>query len=314
MARRILITGGRGNLARQLVPLLEPSGDHLVLVDVTDPVDDPALASCTQVKADLADAVGLERVLDECRPDAVVHLAALLSGRSEQDRLLAWQVNVGATVSLLEAAVQRGIGPFVMASTVASFGGALPDPVPEDHPQWPEGIYGVSKVTAERLGHYYRHVHGVDFRVVRLPLVISPFANRGAASAYASLAFIESVATGRFVSQVNPTTTVAAAYSLDAVRSIEMLLAAPRDRLSRTVYQVQAISPSMQQIVEAVEARVEGVNVTFEPEPRICALVESWPKHVVDASARRDWSWAPKYDLDAMADHMIQELRCAADA
>jgi threonine 3-dehydrogenase len=308
MSETIFITGGAGNLARQLATRLLKDGDRVVLFDLAAPTDE-TLDACECVAGDVTQTADVRRALDKFGPDKIVHFAALLSGRCEQDRPQAWRVNVQATFDLLEEALDRKVGTVLFTSTAASYGGSLPDPLPEDQAQWPEGLYGVSKVAAERLGHYYRKRHGLDFRGIRLPIVISPFAHRGAASAYASLAFIDAALQGRHTVRVAPTTRVPAIYAPDAVRAVHELLKAPRSKLSRTVYNVEGLCPTMDEIVLAIQAQIEDAEIDYEPDADIRRLVESWPRRIDDASARHDWGWSPQYDLKQIASHLIGELR-----
>src|SRR5262249_18011254 len=158
------------------------------------------------VRGDLTKPAEVQRLLQEYQPHTILHLASLLSGSCEQDRQRGWQVNVDGGFALFEEALQAGVRKIFFPSSLAAYGGKVPDPLPEDFPQWPAGLYGVSKVACERLGIYYHQQHGLDFRCLRLPVVISRYAAAGAASAYASRAFIEAVRSGRFVFQVQPTT------------------------------------------------------------------------------------------------------------
>jgi threonine 3-dehydrogenase len=239
----------------------------------------------------------------------VVHLASLLSGQSEQDRERGWRVNVDGGFALFEAALAAGVRQVFFASSLAVYGGRLPDPVPEDFPEWPQGLYGVTKVACERLGVYYHERHGLDFRCLRLPIVLSRFAPPGAASAYASRAFIDAVGSGRVTLKVNPRTRAAMIYVKDALEAIASLLWAPADKLTRRVYNINAVAPSARELVEAIAARVEPLAAEFAPDPPTAALIESWPAVLVDRSARQDWQWRPRYDLDRLADDFLEELR-----
>src|SRR6266850_1282725 len=55
----------------------------------------------------------------------------------------------------------------IFSSTIATYGANLPEQLTEDAPQWPVSLYGVTKVAGERLGVYYHHQFGLDFRAVR---------------------------------------------------------------------------------------------------------------------------------------------------
>lgn len=309
MAETFFISGGAGNLACQLTCELSGAGNRIVLFDVADGPVGAVAAGCRYLRGDLTDPDQLRRALRDVRPDAILHLASLLSGRCEQDRALAWRVNADGAFALFEAALELGIPRFFFPSSLASFGGDLPDPLPEDHPQWPVGFYGVTKVACERLGVYYHARHGLDFRCLRLPIVVSKYSHTQAASAYASQTFIQAVQHGRYLCRVRPTACCSLIYARDVVRAMAQLIRAPAEKLARRIYAVHGLAPTAQQIADAVHTRLPGAQIRFEPEPAVADLVDSWPAVLDDASARRDWAWQPQYDLDAMADHFIEELR-----
>jgi threonine 3-dehydrogenase len=309
MSRTCLITGGAGNLACQLTWRLASKFDHLLLVDLAPRPVATTAPSAEYVTADMLDEPALGALLARHRPAAIVHLASLLSGSCESDRRLAWRVNCDGMVGLLELALEHGVGTFLFPSSVASYGGELPNPLPEDAAQWPDGLYGVTKIAGERLGVYYQRAHGLDFRSLRLPIVVSRYAPPGAASAYASRAFIEAVEHGRFAFPVRPRACVSLMYVEDALHALVSLLEAPAERLSRRVYNVQSISPTAAEIATVIQARLPHVALTFDPHPTQADLVERWPREVVDASARHDWGWQPRFDLETLADHFLEELQ-----
>lgn len=309
MANTYFLTGGAGNLACQLTFELATSGGRVVLFDWADEPVGLIAEGCQYVRGDLTNTEQVRAALRDAAPQTIVHLASLLSGRCEQDRALAWRVNADGAFALFESALELGIGQFFFPSSLASFGGTLPDPLPEDYPQWPVGFYGVTKVVCEHLGVYYHERHGLDFRCLRLPIVVSKHSHTGAASAYASQTFIQAVRHGRYVCKVRPSTRCSVIYACDVVRAMAQLIRAPVEKLTRRIYTVHGLAPTAEQIAEAVRARLDGVEIRFEPEPAVADLVDSWPAVLEDASARRDWGWQPHYDLDTMADDFIEELR-----
>jgi threonine 3-dehydrogenase len=304
----LLITGGAGNLACQLTFALAQDAGRIVLFDVQDKPVAPVAPNCAYVRGDLTRPDDIGDAIQRHRPATILHMGSLLSASCEADRARAWRVNMDGGFNLFEAALAGGVRTIFFPSSLAVFGGQLPDPLPEDHPQWPTGLYGVTKTSIERLGVYYHAHHGLDFRCLRLPVVISRHAPAGAASAYGSRAFVETVQTGRFSFRVRPTTRVSTIYVKDAIRAILMLLRAPAGRLTRRVYNLHAIAPSAAEIADAIRARVNGAEFRFEPDPAVVALIESWPAVIDDQSSRRDWDWKPAYDLDKLADEFIAEL------
>ncbi len=308
MSQTILVTGGAGNLSHQLAHLLVLDGHRIVLFDIAPAPPTLPDGNVTYVTGDVTRPEVVASVLSQYQPQRVLHMASLLSAKSEEDRVLGWQINATATFQMLEMCVQHGVERFFFPSSVASFGGGLPDPLSEDQDQWPEGWYGVTKVTCERMGYYYHRRHGLDFRCLRIPQVISRFANPGAASAYASQAFVQGVQSGRFTFVVNPETCCAAVYVHDMLEGIRRFMDAPARCLTRRMYNIFSISPTAQEIAAAVRARVAGVQLDFSPDPDVARLIESWPRRIDDRSARADWGWSPQFDLNQMADDMVRDL------
>lgn len=308
MPRTYLITGGAGNLACQLTFLLAADAERVVLFDVAERPVAAIDPRCLYCRGDLTAADDLRRVLQDYRPDTVLHLASLLSGSCEQDRRRGWHVNCTGAVALFEGALEAGVRQVFFPSSLATYGGPLPDPLPEDYPQWPTGLYGVTKVACERLGAYYHERHGLDFRCLRLPVIISRFAPAGAASGYASRAFIEALQQRCFTFQVRPTTRVSTVYVQDALRGMAALVRAPAAALTRRVYNIHALAPSAQEIAAAIVGQLPDAQLRFAPDPHLVDLIESWPVHIADDSARRDWGWQPVYDLPRLAEHMLQPM------
>ena len=284
-------------------------GEKLVLLDIAERPVAPLPSGCEYVRTDLSVQGSLAQAIERFRPNTIVHLASLLSASCEADRPRAWRVNMDATFELFESALATGVNSVLFPSSVASYGGNLPDPLPEDFPQWPQGLYGVTKLAIERLGVYYHQRHGLDFRCLRIPVVVSRHAPAGAASAYVSRAFVEAVQRGRFVFPVPPNTRIAVIYILDILRGITLLLDAPAQRLTRRVYNVHGLAPSADQIRRAILATLPQTHISFNPDPGLTALISTWPAEIIDESARRDWGWSPAYDLPAMTEHFISEIR-----
>ncbi|HLJ10001.1 MAG TPA: NAD-dependent epimerase/dehydratase family protein [Planctomycetaceae bacterium] len=303
-----LITGGAGNLACQLSRVLSERHEKLILVDIAEAPRERLPGNAIYERADLSDEVQVRDAIETHRPGAVIHLASLLSGGCEEDRVRAWRVNCNGTFALFESALEHRVGTVLFTSSVAAFGGELPDPLPEDAPQWPDGLYGVTKMTCERLGVYFHRQHGLDFRCVRLPITISRFAAPGAASSFASHAFIESARHKRFTFRVAPETRLSLIYVQDSIAAMASLLAAPAERLTRRAYSLHAMTVTPREIAAAILKRLPEARITFEPDPAIARLVASWPGAMHDSRARADWGWKPQFDLDQTAKHILDEL------
>ena len=131
------------------------------------------------IKADIRDRSLLEKIFEYFQPEIVNHHAAQINVRSSvEDPVFDAQVNILATINLLELSVKHRITKFMFAST----GGAIygqPEAIPcsEDTIPSPISPYGVSKYAVEKYLQYYRTVHGLSQVVLRYSNVYGPRQN-----------------------------------------------------------------------------------------------------------------------------------------
>jgi len=307
--QRYLVTGAAGNLARQLMAELDDRGKETLGVDLAPA---PAGREGHWRQIDVTNDASLARLLSEFQPECILHMASLLSMSSAADPRRAWEVNAGAAVALMELAMEHGVRRFFFPSTSATYGGALPDPLPEDHPQWPDNIYGATKVAVERMGTCFALSRGLDFRSVRLPIVASPFAPPAAVSAYASHVFAAAARGEPFTFPVAPEVAVSVIYVRDVTLGILKLVEAPEEPLTRRVYNLHGFAASAGDLAQAAAQRVPGFRYRFEPADLPTRILSVQPSVYSDASARRDWGWQPRFDLPATADDLLATARAAA--
>lgn len=309
MTDTILITGGNGNLGRLVAERLERQGARVVSFDLPGSAGAHAAARHAFVPGDVRDTDLLRTTLETHRPGAIVHLASLLSGSSEADPGAAWDINASASVSLMQMARDLAPGPFVFSSSIATYGPGLPSPLAPDAPQWPETLYGATKVAVERVGFYLRQVHGFDFRCLRFPMVLSPFAPPAALTAYPSHAFRAAVAGQPFTFPVGPDIGMSNLFLDDVVDSIVALTRADRARLKAPGYNLHGYRLTAGEIAAELARRVPGFVCDYAPDPTVEAFVGGGPDEMDSTPARTEWDWRPAYDFARSAETLLDRLR-----
>lgn len=306
--KSILITGGNGNIARLLTQRLARDGPTITCLDIVEPQSGARTDGVDYLTADICDDAYLETVLANRKPDIIFHLASLLSGSSEIDRPRAFRINAIAAFNLFELALKYGSPEIVFPGTGASYGSDVPASLPETEEQWPENLYGVTKVACERLGVYYKLKHGLDFRCLRPPLVLSPYAPASALTAYASHAYVAASKGEAFAFPVSPEIGMSTIYIKDLVEGFVKLAFAEKDVLSQPAYNLHSMSPSAQDVATAIVRYRPDFKYSFEPDETIEKLLKTAPNVFEDAGARKDWGWNPIYDLDACTRDILKLL------
>src|SRR3989475_1283977 len=328
----VLITGAGGEIGHGLVARLSSAGAPIITLDVAplDPALIPLVAR--EFTGSITDPSLLERILAEFEVDRVFHLAALLATRSEFTPITAHHVNVEGTLNLLEFAQKEGESHgrsvvFVYPSSIAAYGipnletKARAGRVREDDYMQPMTMYGCNKLYCEQLGRYYtRHykqlsadaaTRRVDFRCVRFPGLISALTlPSGGTSDYAP-EMIHAAAKGEpYACFVRPDTTIPFMTMPDGVEALLTLASAPRERLTRTAYNLSAFNPSAAAIRDVVVAAFPEASITYDVDAKRQAIVDSWPADVDDTAARHDWSFTPAYNFDrAFQEYLIPTIR-----
>jgi nucleoside-diphosphate-sugar epimerase len=328
----VLVTGANGEIGHGLITRLASTGRPIVTIDIA-PLE-PSLGKLVrrEFTGSVTDTGLLERVLAEFEIDLVFHLAALLSTRSEFTPVTAHEVNVEGTLNLLEFAHHEGESHgrpvvFLYPSSIAAYG--LPDldtktrarRVREDEWNVPTTMYGCNKLYCEHLGRYYaRHYKQlsaeptagrVDFRCVRFPGLISALTMpSGGTSDYAP-EMIHAAARGEpYACFVRRDTRIPLMTMPDAIEALLRLASVARARLTRTAYNLTAFSPTAEEICDTIMKKFPGAAITWSVDEKRQRIVDSWPAEVDDTAARRDWSFAPRYDFSrAFDEYLIPTIR-----
>lgn len=313
---KIIVTGGGGFLGSRVIQqLLERKDagtgavefDQIVSLDLAEcPVDDSRV---TSVKGSIGDIELLHGLVTEDTV-GIFHLAAVLSGGSEEDFDLAMNVNVDGTRALLEAARNTKAAPrFVFTSSLAVFGGEMPQVVPENLATQPESTYGMVKSIGELLVNEYTRKGYIDGRICRLPTIsVRPGKPNSAASSFASSIIREPMNGIGSVCPVPVETKMWLSSPQAAVTNLVHAFELGGEKLSGwRVLNVPGLSVTAGEMLESL-ARVGGQQardlVEVEYDAKIDAIVGSWPG-AFDVERTRSLGFVSDTDFD----QVVQQYR-----
>jgi threonine 3-dehydrogenase len=327
----ILITGAAGEIGQALVQALAESEDNQIITLDLAELPKEQQSKSTHIRGSISDKTLVQSIGKEQQIDLIFHLAALLSTRAEQSPELAHQVNVDGTLHLLELAAhqtqqRRNPVQVIFPSSVAAYG--FPDlrsknanpRVRENEWNSPSTMYGCNKLYGELLGNYYAQHYQqladpaplkLDFRALRFPGLISAHTVPSGGTSDYGPEMLHAAAKGLpYACFVRPDTTIPFMAMPDAVKALLHLAAAPREKLSRTAYNVSAFSLSAEEFRTRVMSAFPGAEISYQPHEKRQAIVDSWPMDMDDSAARADWAWSPEYDLQRSFDeYLVPHIR-----
>ena len=307
----ILVTGALGQIGTELVEALrEKHGASAVIASDIRSVD--AIDSNRDGPFIILDVLDTDAIIQTCKRNGIgtiYHLAALLSATGEKNPELCRRVNVGGTVSILEAAKTCSLRVFI-PSSIAVFGPDAPKHAPQDTALNPTTVYGETKVEGEALAMASWNDFGVDVRGIRYPGLISYKAPAGGGTTdYAVEIFHAAIDAGHYTCFVREDTRLPMMYMDDAIRATLMLMDAPSDVLgsSRAGYNIECQSFTAEELAHAIAEEIEGFRCDYSPDVRQ-QYADSWPDSIDGTRAKDEWGWSPSYDLPKMVRAMLDGL------
>ena len=158
----VLVTGAGGCIGSWVLALLVRAGVPACAFDLSEDrrrprllIEEKDLARVSWRTGDISDFGAVMRVLEEVRPCAVIHLAALQVPFCKADPIAGAKVNVIGTVNVFEAARRLGIKRLAYASSIAAYGA-----MDEGHGAM-HTLYGAYKHCDEQIALVYSGDWGV---------------------------------------------------------------------------------------------------------------------------------------------------------
>lgn len=310
---KILVTWSTWQIWSELVLELRKIywWDNVVALGNRTKPSDELLNSWPFETADIKDIQKIRDIIEKYEIDTIYHLVSLLSATGEQNPNLAWDVNMWGLKDMLDLAVEYKIKRFFWPSSIAAFWPNTPRiNTPQYTPMDPTTMYGVTKVAGELLCQYYHQKYGLDTRSLRYPWIVSrktlPW---GGTTDYAVAIYYDAIQKGEYEFFVNEQTVLPMMYMPDAIKAtIDIMQAEPEKIKIHTSYNLTAFSFSAKDLEENVRKYIPELKCSYAPDFRQ-NIANSRPASIDDSSAQKDRGWKADYDLDAMSQDMIENLR-----
>ncbi len=303
---KFLVTGGAGFLGTALANQLVADGhtvcalDDLSNGDASDLHPDVAFT-----KGDVDNIPLLWSLLHEV--DCVYHLAARVSVAQSMLHPRDYnRVNVGGTVSLMEAMRDTGVRRVVFTSSGAIYGRQPTQPVHENNTPHPDSPYAVSKWSAEQYIHTIGELWQIETVALRIFNAYGPRQSLPISHAPVVPRFMQQATTGgSIVLFGNGTQSRDFVYVTDAVDAL--ISAATAEKVNRQVINIgSGVETTIDELVTEIE-KVTGKSVNRLVNREKTGGV---PRLVADISrARTLLNFQPTVSLPEGLERMLQEDR-----
>ncbi|WP_340075863.1 NAD-dependent epimerase/dehydratase family protein [Leptobacterium sp. I13] len=308
MDTKVLIIGANGQIGSELTVALQKihGKENVITSDIRE--------NNTNVffeKLDATDKEAIEKIVKKHAITDVYLMAAMLSAVAEKNPEKAWELNMRSLLYILDLAKDGLIKRIFWPSSIAVFGPTTPKiKTPQHTIAEPSTVYGISKLAGERWCEYYFKNYGVDVRSVRYPGLISWKTKPGGGTTdYAVDIYHHAVKGGSYECFLNEETILPMMYMDDAIAAtINIMQAAPEKIKIRSSYNIAAISFNPAEIFDSIKKHIPEFEIHYNPDFRQ-KIADTWPQSIDDSEARADWGWKHSFDLDAMTEIMLLNLK-----
>jgi nucleoside-diphosphate-sugar epimerase len=312
MEDKILVLGASGQIGTDLIMQLRSDygNDNVIASDIKNPVDFVLQSGPFEI-IDVLDENRLLEVVKKYKINQIYHLVAMLSATGEKFPAAGWKLNMESLFSVLNMAKDGLISKVYWPSSIASFGPTTPKIQTEQYSIMDPGtVYGISKLSGELWCDYYHKKYGVDVRSVRYPGLISYKTQPGGGTTdYAVDIFHQALKTNSFECFLAEETILPMMYMPDAIKATIGIMEAPSEQVKiRTSYNLAAFSFDPKTLAEKIKSHLPEFKMSYKIDSRN-DIALSWPQSMDDSRARKDWGWQHDYDLDAMVEDMLKNLR-----
>ena len=266
-----LVTGGTGFIGSRIVRDIVREGEQVIVYDLFPEgsflwrlLSEEEKTSVKIVRGNVTDLPYLIHTVKENKVEKIIHLASVLIEVSSDNPPLALKVNCEGAMNVFETARLLGLSKVVWASSITVFGSQEKyggEPVANDAPQYPDGIYGACKAFNENVAAHYFEKYGVDISAIRYSSVYG--FGRYWGSYIVTQELIEKPAVGEPGRVPFSDSTMNWLYVDDAARAT--LLAAKAARTKTRAFNISGDIRSVREVADYVRKLLPGADITLLP-------------------------------------------------
>ncbi len=309
---KILVIGANGQLGSVLTRTLREihGHDNVIASDIHLPIDGNNYLPFEIL--DASDGAKLTYVIERYRITHIYHLAAMLSAKGEINPLDTWNGNMNGLFNVLDVARSHKIRKVFFPSSIAVFGSNTPRVLtPQDTIRTPETVFGMSKVAGENWCSYYHNRYNIDVRGLRFPGIISLKGKTGGSTTdFATDMLHNAVQNKPYDCFLRSNARLPMIFIDDAVRAVVELMEAPSEKISiRSSYNLAGMSFTPSELETEIQKHVPTFKKSSAKTELRQRIADSWPESIDDSQAKKDWHWAPQFDLARTVEAMIDALK-----
>ncbi|MCJ2048966.1 NAD-dependent epimerase/dehydratase family protein [Methylobacterium sp. J-070] len=290
---RCLVLGGGGFLGLNLCNRLAAAGAEVTCFSRSHPQLESLDPRVARVTGQFTDRLAIANAVE--RQDIVFHLiAGSIPESSNRDPSAELEAAPIATLHLLDICRSARIKKLVFASSGgAIYGIPRAIPIPEQAPTDPISAYGISKLMIEKSLYLYRHLHGIDYQILR---IANPYGRFQLGTKHQGLigSYIHRVLSGLPLEVWGTGEVVRDFLHIDDV-SEAFLAAVAYDGLHKVMNVGSGRGLSVNQIIAELESAFGRESLSCVQKPSRAADV---PANVLDTSLiRSELGWQPRIAL-----------------
>ncbi len=294
---RILITGALGQLGQEFIKYFIKNNIYVLASDIRSPKNK---LNCDFEVANAMDKERLDNLVKKYKINTIYHLVAILSAKGEENPFNSWKLNMESFQNIIEISITNKINKIFWPSSIAVFGTKSGlENVNQDPVLNPSTIYGISKLSGEKLISYYNNKFDLDIRSLRYPGIISFESKPGGGTTDYVMEMIESLKKGEnYTCFLNKNSRLPMLYINDAILGTIKYMSTDKIKLSvKDSYNITGFSISPLELFEKLKEIGCKGNVIYKPDFRN-KIAKTWPKKIDDSFAKRDWKWNADYGLN----------------